>query len=233
MFLSLKKYSSSSQFTCYLIASNDYDDELHVFRADDIDFTFNIVRDVQPNIIKVFDFMFDDEGYMKMLSMRDDEFIIDQVHYVHKHDHGAAEDMKLQQRIVGIDGNSNNSEDEDDHGHGHGHGDETIKKSYIFSSVRAFFVNWPYVCFSGLENYLFVIDVFDKKVLHRIATAKLKEEIQVCETFISNTKDLFIVIKKETKYIVMMLDLDAINANEGIVKEESFRFKKIFEYEES
>jgi hypothetical protein len=99
--------------------------------------------------------------------------------------------------------------------------------------VRAFFVNWPYVCFSGLENYLLVVNVFDRKVLHRVATADLNETIQVCETFISNTKDLFIVIKKKTKYIIMMLDLDAINANEGTVEEENFKLTTVYEYEES
>ena len=81
--MSLEKYKG---FRCYLIASNDYDDELHVFRADDIDFNFTIPRDVQPNIIQVFDLCFDKDGALRMLSMRDDEFYIDQVDYKHQHD---------------------------------------------------------------------------------------------------------------------------------------------------
>ena len=56
IFMSLEKYND---FTCYLIASNDYDDALQVYRADDIDYNFSILRDVQPNIIKVFDICFD------------------------------------------------------------------------------------------------------------------------------------------------------------------------------
>ena len=54
--MSLEKYKG---FTCYLITSNEYDDELKIFKADDIDFSFSIPRDVQPNIITVFDICID------------------------------------------------------------------------------------------------------------------------------------------------------------------------------
>jgi hypothetical protein len=99
--------------------------------------------------------------------------------------------------------------------------------------VRAFYVNWPYVCFSGLQNYLLIVNVFDRKSLHRVATAKLNETIQVCETFISNTKDLFVVIKKENIFQVLMLDLDSINAGEGTVDESNYKFKEVLRYKVS
>ena len=83
IFMSLEKYKG---FTCYLVASNEYDDELHIFQADDIDYNFSIPRDVQPDIITVFDLCFDQKGAIKMLSMRDDEFYIDRVDYRHLHD---------------------------------------------------------------------------------------------------------------------------------------------------
>ena len=52
--------------------------------------------------------------------------------------------------------------------------------SYIYSSVRAFSIYWPYVCFSGLENFLMVVNLYDKKVLHRFQMAQLDENIFVC-----------------------------------------------------
>ena len=78
---------------------------------------------------------------------------------------------------------------------------EIIKAdTYIFSSVRAFSLHWPYICFSGLENFLMVCNLYDQKVLHRVQMAPLDENVQVCQTFIANTKDLFLVIKKQETY---------------------------------
>ena len=136
-----------------------------------------------------------------MLSMRDDEFYIDKVDFKHAHDEQQAKKKKEHQRIVMLGGNSESSDYEDEDGKRTHHemtGPLIIRKSYIFSSVRAFYVNWPYVCFSGLQNYLLIVNVYDRKSLHRVATAQLNETIQVCETFISNTKDLFVVIKKDS-----------------------------------
>lgn len=75
------------------------------------------------------------------------------------------------------------------------------------------------------------MSVYDRKSLHRVATAKLDENIQVCETFISNTKDLFVVIKKGSYYQIMMLDLDSINTGEGHVDESNYRLKEVLRYE--
>lgn len=66
-----------SNFNCYLFACNDYDEYLHVFKADDIDFHLKILRNIQPNIIRVFDVIVTDNNSMKILSLKDDEFIID------------------------------------------------------------------------------------------------------------------------------------------------------------
>jgi len=52
-----------------------------------------------------------------------------------------------------------------------------IKKSYIYSSVRAFSINWPYVAFSGLENYILLVNLFDRKLLHRIQFAPLDANV--------------------------------------------------------
>ena len=48
-----------------------------MYKADDIDFHLKIKRDILPNIIKVFDFIETEQGELKSLSLKDDEFIID------------------------------------------------------------------------------------------------------------------------------------------------------------
>ena len=45
----------------------------------------------------------------------------------------------------------------------------------------------------------------------RIQIAPEDEKIQVCQTFISNTHEVFILIQKGDKYIMKSLDLDKIN----------------------
>lgn len=56
------------------------------------------------------------------------------------------------------------------------------------------------------------------------------ESATVCQTFISNTKDLFVVIKTQEVFKVLMLDFDEINSNEKEVDEECFKFQQILEY---
>lgn len=73
----MDKYTTENS-NCYLFACDDYDDSLHVYRADDVDFHLKIKRDILPNIIKVFDFIVTGQGELKALSLKDDEFIIDQ-----------------------------------------------------------------------------------------------------------------------------------------------------------
>jgi hypothetical protein len=86
-----------------------------------------------------------------------------------------------------------------------------VKRKYVYSSVRAFSTNWPYITFSGLENFLLIVNVFDSKTFHRVQIGEDNEVLQICMTFITNTKDLFVVVKKDTKYEIHMLDLDLIH----------------------
>ena len=43
--------------------------------------------------------------------------------------------------------------------------------SYTDNSIRAFGFNWPYVSFAGLENYVIIINCFDRKLIHRVQIA--------------------------------------------------------------
>lgn len=62
----------------FLFACNDFDEGLHIFKSDDIDFHCTIKRNIQPNIIKIFDVHYQGQK-MQILSLYDDEFIIDQM----------------------------------------------------------------------------------------------------------------------------------------------------------
>ena len=72
-FVHMDKYTTDNS-NCYLFACDDYDEYLHVFRADDIDFHLKIKRDILPNIIKVFDLIVTEQNELKSLSLMDDEF---------------------------------------------------------------------------------------------------------------------------------------------------------------
>jgi len=34
---------------------------------------------------------------------------------------------------------------------------------YIYTPIRAFSINWPYVAFSGLGNFLIIVNAFDRR----------------------------------------------------------------------
>ena len=72
---------------------------------------------------------------------------------------------------------------------------------------------WPYICFSGLENFLLVVNLYDRKNIQRIELDQ--EKVQVCQTFISNSKDLFVVLRDKHNFMVKTLDLDEINSGEN------------------
>ena len=83
----------------YLIACNSYDSHLNIFKADDPDYMISIKRDVQPGIIKIFDACISDEGYLRVLSLRDDEFIVDEVQKKHVHSNHKVEMMMHRQAV--------------------------------------------------------------------------------------------------------------------------------------
>jgi hypothetical protein len=62
----------------FLFACNDFDEGLHIFKSNNIDFHCVIKRNVLPNIIKIFDVQYK-ENKLQILSNYDDEFIIDQI----------------------------------------------------------------------------------------------------------------------------------------------------------
>ena len=144
------KCKQHDNFSYYIFACSDYDRCLHIFKSDDLDYHVSIKRNIQPDIITIFDSVRTSSGAIKVLSNLDDEFIIDQV-------------------IDNQKGKESGCKDHDENG--------LNMKSYIFSSVNAFSFNWPYVTFSGLENFLMVVNLFDRKQIYRLQLAPIHEEI--------------------------------------------------------
>ena len=103
--------------------------------------------------------------------------------------------------------------------------------SYTFSSISAFSTCWPYIVFSGLGPFVLVANVFNKEHLHRIQIGEVGKSCKICNSFISDTKDLFVMTLKDGKYMMYTLDLDNLNFFKK-QEESHYAFKLIFEYDD-
>ena len=104
--------------------------------------------------------------------------------------------------------------------------------SYKFSSISAFSTCWPYICFSGLGPYMLISNVFNKEHLYRIQIGEEGQSCKICTSFISDTKDLFVMTLKDGKYMMYTLDLDNLNFFKD-TKNVHLKFEFLFEYEDS
>ena len=78
--------------------------------------------------------------------------------------------------------------------------DKFEKYEFNVTSVCAFYIGWPYIVFSGLGNFLIIVNTFDRKLLHRVQLAGEMESIKICHSFISDSKDLYVVILRNKVY---------------------------------
>jgi hypothetical protein len=65
----------------------------------------------------------------------------------------------------------------------------------VFSAIRAFSANWPYVACAGFQNYLILMNSFDSKFIQKIQLANERQKITICDSFMSDTYDLFVLIQ--------------------------------------
>ena len=82
---------------------------------------------------------------------------------------------------------------------------------------NAFSINWPYIAYSGLNNELVILNAFQQDQIHRVELCQDgQKEINILGTYITDTRDLFILVHRiiQHKYEVYMLDLDACNERE-------------------
>ena len=110
--------------------------------------------------------------------MRDDEFIYDYLKYDEKL---IEQDVKLQRKAVV-------PKQVFDY-------QNMYRYGYIFSSLRAFSTSWPYVAFAGFSNYIILVNAFDRKFIQRIQLADDSQRITICDTYITDTYDLFVLLQ--------------------------------------
>lgn len=94
-----------------------------------------------------------------------------------------------------------------------------------FSSIGAFSLNWPYISFAGHDNYLLIANAYESTFLHRIQIANKGKTIKVCETYLTDTKDLFVLVHESDMYKLYKIDLDRSNLRELTTQE----YKEFFE----
>ena len=86
--------------------------------------------------------------------------------------------------------------------------------TFIFSQMRAQSTSWPYFAYSSLSNYMLLVNAFNRKNIERIQLAPENESITICDSYITDTYDLFILILSKETYKLYMIDLDEANVNE-------------------
>ena len=75
--------------------------------------------------------------------------------------------------------------------------------------VTAFSINWPYVCFSGLNDRLVIYNCFQREYLHRVELVDEGEKINIKQTYITDTNDLYAMVQSDDYYYLFEIDLDA------------------------
>lgn len=135
---------------------------------------------------------------MRLLSCKDDEFLFDKAiyteeHYVKDDCNSSIGQNNFKERIINLN--------------------VCVQKDieyfyYVYNPIRAFSINWPYVAFAGLGNHLMIVNAFDRRLMRRIQIAEDDIKIMICETYITDTYDLFIVVNEADMYKVFHIDLD-------------------------
>jgi hypothetical protein len=80
--------------------------------------------------------------------------------------------------------------------------------------MRAQSTSWPYFAYTGFGNYMLLINTFNRKYIERIQLAPDSENITICDSYIADTYDLFILIFSNGRYKLYTVDLDKANPNE-------------------
>ena len=113
---------------------------------------------------------------------------------------------------------------------------EVVVKRLKHTVMNAYSMNWPYISFSGIENELTILNAIDQDVIHRIPIDK--DGVKICTTYITDTRDLFVLAfkYKESKYYIYQLDLDQCSKYENDDQDEidkAYKCKETFTYNET
>ena len=102
------------------------------------------------------------------------------------------------------------------------------------ANVTAFSIGWPYIVYSGLDNDLIIINIYKRHMIHRVLLAEKGKSFKICQSFISDSKDLFIMILENKVYKLKFLDLDEINEMENDIEtDNNYKFTELIQYEAS
>jgi len=106
--------------------------------------------------------------------------------------------------------------------------DDFKTQSMVYTVTNAFSINWPYLAYQGLKNELMIINAFEQERVHRIMLSDEKEEVCICGTYITDSRDLFVLVfkNKTLKYYLYRLDLDNCNIRE--LKDRNYDLSKLY-----
>lgn len=104
--------------------------------------------------------------------------------------------------------------------------------------MRAFSICWPFIAFSGLGNYILLINAYENTKIRRIQIADPDKSITICQTYVTETNDLFVCVQDDDMYKLYMMDLDYSIEHEFVDKAsegelEPYTFKMILQYHDS
>jgi hypothetical protein len=108
--------------------------------------------------------------------------------------------------------------------------------NYIFSPLRATSIAWPYIVITGLGNIVLIMNAFQKRVVRRIQVAEKTAKVLISQTFLSETKDLFVMIQDGSIYTLYMIDLDESNEYElevAVDPSTLYKMAPVFRYSET
>lgn len=190
----------------FVLCSKEYDELLELEHSHRDEIFINFERQIEPGIINIFcmDIKSEpvaDEGdnvqkiTMSMLGMRDDEFTFDRNTYIEKKvkndDPKSLHEWKYIQDL-----------------------DRLTYEPHIYAQISAFTVSWPYIAWSGMEDFLTVLNLNAPNYVHRVElTEPDQPRMRIKQTQISATNDLFAMTLQDTTYRVFMIDLEADDLN--------------------
>ena len=64
------------------------------------------------------------------------------------------------------------------------------------------------MAFSGLTNHIVVVNAFEMNIIHRIELGVPEKYVKIYQSFITNSKDLFVMVYMDKQYQLFKFDLD-------------------------
>ena len=133
----------------FVVCRKKFDKYMRIYHTNISDFKFRFERVVEAKLILTHDFhiqeVIDENGFtrkeVRVVSMEDDHFLIDRVDF---------KQSSIMDKLTYSD---------------------FCYQYFTISQISAFSFSWPYVCFSGINNFICIISSFDKSKMTRVEVA--------------------------------------------------------------